>query len=710
MMELIRQARETLLSTPDTVCLERARLATEGYRMFAGEPVPLKRAKTFAHILQHMTLDLKTHPIFAGNTATRPRAWMLLPEYGFNVPVQATIEMDWAEGFLDGDVIPDELRSFWKERSFGADSGVGHLAPDHAAVLARGLSDFVREAERPTEDAAVAAYRRACAISCQAVIDWAHRYADEAERLAGSTAEPGRAQALTRVSAACRRVPGEPARNLFEALQAIVLVHLAIHIEGHGYSVSPGRLDQLLAPYYRDNDDTTGLLAAFILKLTQNSLYGSHSKTQPITVGGDGCDDLTLRMLDACEIACVPDPSLFLRWNRETSVEAKRKAIEMLTGGLSFPLLIGDEQTVAGLSSAGISPADAANYCAIGCNELGVPARLLWHAVPLHEADLLNRVLDSEDADRCRSVGDVLDRLTDEAESSLRHSIAQRRRHCERAAETVPTPFTSALMHGCIEHGSDLLQRLPYEHLNIRCAGFVNVVNGLSALDAVVFQGRQATISDVRDALRSDFQGADALLRSIGAAPQWGNDDDRADQWAVEWARRRHEMIQRLAAEPGCPPLMMEMVVRSLHHLDGRRLGATPDGRRAGQPLADSIGPPGGSSPSGPTALLNSVRKMEPSTYWPGGYNLNLTLPAGALTGSDAAAKLVAMVDAFFANGGQELQVNCLSVAELRAAQADPDRYPDLLVRVAGFNALFAKLSRAEQNELIARAEAAESY
>jgi len=711
---LIESCRRAVLNASDTVCLERARLATEGYQMFADDPVPVRRAKTFEHILRHMTLDLETNPIFAGNTSSRPRAWMLLPEYSFDIPEQALIEDPRLKGHLDGGVIPAGIRAFWEGRSFGGAGGCGHLAVDNERVLTRGLNDVIAEAEQGTDEEHAGTYRRACAIACRAVIGWAHRYAEEAERRAGETADAARAGALRRVASACRHVPAEPARNLFEALQAVVLVHLAIHIEGHGYSVSPGRVDQFLAPYDGDDADAAELLAAFLLKLTANSLWGSHSKTQPITIGGsdehgrDQCNGVTMRALEACEIARVPDPSLFLRWHRGMPERIKRKAVAMLASGLSFPLLISDEQTIAGLAGAGIAPADAANYCVIGCNELGIPAKLMWEAVPFLEVDILNRVLDQPDINAVADADGLLGRLETEAERDLDDKIRRQPRHKRRAAETVPTPFTSALMDGCLAQGTDLYERLPYPHLNIRSSGFVNLVNALSAVHTVVFRDKKATLAKLRDALHGDFGAAAELREELLRAPKWGDDDDRADRWALDWVRRRDAVLRRLEQSSDCPPLLMEMVVRSLHHLEGRRLGATPDGRRAGEPLADSIGAELGTATAGPTATLNSVCKMHTVTYWPGGYNLNLTLPAGLLSGPDMNGKITALVDVFFAHGGQELQINCLDADTLRDAQAHPEKHPDLLVRVAGFNALFAKLSAAEQDELIRRVEAAE--
>ena len=681
MRDLIRRTRDILVSTPDAVCLERARLATEAYERWADEPVAIRRAKTFRHILENMTLDLDTNPIFAGNTSSRPRAWMLLPEYGFNVPDQAIVENPSFEGFLDGEVIPDDLRAFWAGKSVGGGAGVGHLAVNLRRVVSEGLEGIVAEAESypPSE------YRQAMIIALRAVITWAQRYSEDA-RKAG----------LIRVADACQQVPAKPARNLFEALQAIALVHLAIAIEGHGYSVSLAHLDRILLPYYDGAPETTELLAAFMLKITSNSIWGSHSKTQAITLGGldhqgnDMCNPLTLRFLDACEMVRMPDPHVFLRWHEKIDRRVKERAIELLGSGLSMPMLVGDEQTAQGFINAGIPEEDAWNYCVIGCNELGIPGKL-WDSSTgpfIGDPAILREALMSDRSDQSDAIRATMKKhLT----RGLKHALGVR----DWAAKNVPTPFTSALMDGCVERGSDLHNGMQYSLPVVMERGFTNAVNGLAAI-----ADGSVSLEELKKALETDFAD-ESIRRKLLNAPKWGNDDDVADKWAQVWVDMREDVLREVERELGVGRHIVQHVIRSLHHIDGAKLGATPDGRRAGTPVADSIGAVAGTALEGPTALLNSVLKLRPAEYWQGGYNLNLTISPN--TASEKT--LLALVDAFFADGGQELQIGCLDAEMLRDAKTHPENYPELLVRIAGFNALFAKLSAAEQDELIARAE-----
>ncbi|MFP4055701.1 MAG: pyruvate formate lyase family protein [Candidatus Brocadiia bacterium] len=718
MRALVQRMRDELLATEDTVCLERARLVSEAYREHQDECVPLKRAKAFAHVLRHMTLDLSSNPIFAGNTSSRPRAWMLVPEHGFGIPEQVLIENQGLEGHLDG-AVPDDLREFWAGRGFGGHSGIGHLAVDINRVVHEGLEALIADTEQYADepDASRRAYRDAMRIAIQAVLHWAQRYATAAQAAARAATDPMVRAAHERVAEACRRVPARPARNLFEGLQAMALVHLATAIEGHGMSISIGLPDRVLAPFLDESFDreaATNLVGAFILKVAANSLFGRGSKTQAITVGGldhsgeDQCNALTRCFLEAFDRVRVGDPHLFFRWHERTDPRLKERASEMLASGLSMPLLIHDVPTVQGFRDAGVAEEDAWDYCVIGCNELGIPGRSQESATPssgsIQYLGLLNRVLSEHpDPEAIRGVPELLACLEKAMAGDALQARQRRNAARARAAENVPTPFTSALMRGCIRRGQDLLVGMDYQIPGLYERGLTNAANALAAIDHCVFRERSLTMGELLDALGSDFADR-AVLERLRAAPKWGNDDDRADRWAVELVELRARVLDAVDARFGHPPHFACHVVRSLHHVDGRRIAASPDGRRAGTPVADSVGAQTGTAQAGPTATLNSVLKLRAARHYRGGYNLNLTLPAHATTPE----AVLSLVEAFFGKGGQELQINVFEADALRAARERPEEHGDLVVRFAGLSARFVDLSPAEQEELIERAEAAD--
>lgn len=706
MQTLLQRARASLMDTPDSVSLERARLVTEAFARHETEPTPIRRAKTFAHVLAKMHLDLASNPVFAGNVSERPRAWVLLPEYGFTVPAQAKIEHDWADGFLDGDVIPGDLRAFWQDRAFGIDAGIGHLAIDLDTVVHRGLAAAKREAEAAPGEGDAGVYRRAMIIAIDGVLHWAERYRAEAARLSASASDPAVRAALQRVAAALERVPAEPARDLFEGLQAITLVHLATALEGHGFSISLGLIDRTLAPFSVD-EDAVDLYGAFLLKIASNAVWGSFSKTQAITVGGvdhggrDQCNGHTMALLEACLQTRVPDPHVFLRWHRNISPAVKAKAAAMLADGLTMPLLVGDVQTAGGFEDAGIPPEDAWRYCVVGCNELGIPGKLCRSATgPLvNYVDLLSEVVGEGPSREFKDTDALLACMEERLRTRLEHTLPAEDGWWEHMARQVPTPFTSALMDGCVARGADLHARMTYSHGGLFERGLVNAANGLAAVDQLAFRNRTFTMAEIAQALREDFAD-ERVHRAILSAGKWGNDEPAADQWLVRLLEMRERCVAAVREATGGRERMPCHVVRSLHWVDGLVMDATPDGRRAGEALCSSVGPEPWDAERGPTAALNSVRRIDARRFYRGGYNLNLNLPSGEPRAVEA------LSEAFFAGGGQELQVSVLSPELLREAMAHPERHGGLLVRIAGFTGRFVALSKREQAEMVRRAEA----
>ena len=709
---------DTFFTAEDSVCLQRATLITEGYNRFADRPAPLRRALAFDHVLRHMSLDLDSNPVFAGNTSSAPRAWMLVPEFGIGVDNQVALENDGLEAFFEGK-LPADLEGFWREREFGRTPG-GHAGPGHASldfkrIVDHGLESLLtRIGACPEGNIAQQTSRRAMAVALRAVINWSARYAEAAEIRAGETEDPELAACHRRVAAACRHVPARPARNLFEGLQAIALVHLASVVEGQGMSVSIGLPDRALGRFTGDVESDPGgavaLIRAFVMKIASNSYCGRGAKTQAITVGGAAADGavhtpVTAAFLDAFARTPVGDPTLYLRWHEDLDEALRRSAFDILSRGRSMPLLVNDHQVVPGLIEAGVPETQAWNYCIVGCNELSIPGRCphsgVNYGVGFNDLAIVDRVI-RERSDDHPTVNDILD----DYETAVReHVIAgthKRRDTVNRLADQVPFPFYSACFHGCIEAGDDYLRAGDHaDILGVFIRGTSNAVNALAAIETLARDDGRHRIADLIAAVDA---GDRVVLDAIAQAPKWGNDDDRADTLAVELNRRRDRALRAAAAAVGAPPFMLCHVVRSLHHLDGARLGNTLDGRAAGTPVGDSIGAVIGTQTEGPTAMLNSVLKLDAARWFAGIYNLNLTLPSGA---QSTPGVIGALTEAFFLDGGQELQINVLDSAQLRRAQEHPEACRDLVVRVAGFNARFVELSRTEQDELIRRAEAA---
>jgi formate C-acetyltransferase len=712
--ELLRTIEDNLFLAEDTVCLDRARLVTEADAKYDGEPMPVKRAMVFRHVLEGMTLDVTSNPVFAGNTSSRPRAWMLRPEFGIYVNEQIRIEHADLVGHLKGKV-PEEITQYWESRRFGY-GGVGHFSADYGWAVEQGLNEILARIEsvRSGADEKQRAFLEGMKIACEAAISWAARYADAAEEAADRAGDPLLAECHRRVAAACRRVPAEPARNFFEGLQAILLAHLGMVLEGQATSMSIGLPDRALARFddevRSDPGAATALVRAFLIGVASNAVQGRGTNTQAITVGGadhtgaDRCGAVTKVFLDAFDATPVSDPHLFVRWHPAIDDEVMSKAAAMLARGRSMPLLVNDEKVAPAMMEAGVAPEDAWDYCIIGCNELGIPGRACQSANTFgfghhNDVGVLDRVMRRDQA-AVTCTRDLIAGFEKETERTAEEGLAKRLEQVTRLADGAPFPFCSALCHGSVEKGNDLLRAMPYSDIyGFYVLGTSNAVNALAAVDAEVFGGKGRPLAEY---IAGVDEGDPALLERIAAAPKWGNDDEEADRWAVVLNEARDRALRRVSDRHQLPPFAVCHVVRSLHHFYGKPLGATPDGRGAGEPLGDSIGAVHGTARNGPTATLNSVLKLDALKWFSGIYNLNITLAAG-----QAAPEVIrSLMEAFFTDGGQEIQINVLDAEKLRDAKEHPERYRDLVVRIAGLNARFVELSDLEQDELIRRAEA----
>ncbi|HPO89522.1 MAG TPA: pyruvate formate lyase family protein [Victivallales bacterium] len=714
MNKLIQKITHSLFNTPDSVCLDRATLITEAYSKFENLPIPIMRAKAFEHILLNMKLDLLSNPVFAGNTSSAPRSWMLCPEFSFSVDPQIEIEHSNLQDFLNGK-IPDNIVKFWSGRQYEGNTGIGHLALDFKKVVDYGLLYIINSLNNSihglSEEQII--YRKAMAISCQAVINWAKRYSNEALKLSLKIKDHFTASCLRKVAIACQNVPAYPAKNLFEGLQSIILIHFASIIEGQGMSMSIGLPDRILAKFNNETAENSEyslfLIQAFLLKIASNSVFGRGSKTQAITVGGistngDSCNSLTLTFLEAFNSIPVNDPHLFLRWHKEINKNIWEHTIKMLSNGRSMPMLINDHQVIPSLIARGVKDDDAMDYCIIGCNELGIPGKCCQTANTLamgfNELELIDKIIRTKKFDGPNIINDILNTYEDEVFMMTSSGIEARYLRSREYAEKNPFPFCSACCSECPEKGLDFMIGMPYSNIyGIYIRGTSNAVNVLSTIQNLVINNKRYLLTDLISAIDKKDPH---VLKEILETPKWGNDDDNVDRLAILLNLHRDNALRRAAKKANLPPLAVCHVVRSLHFLDGKRIGPTLDGRPKQSPVADSIGAVLGTAKNGPTATLNSVLKLEATRYFPGIYNLNITLPAGAQSSPHI---IQALTTAFFKDGGQELQINVLDAEILRDAQRNPAKYQNLVVRIAGLNARFIELSIVEQEELIRRAE-----
>ncbi|MFW6146488.1 MAG: pyruvate formate lyase family protein [Planctomycetota bacterium] len=754
--------REAILASPPAVASHRAAVFTRVWRANEGVPWIVKKALAMREYFRTVPLYVREGDKLAGSISETPGAMPVFVELGIAENNIYTGETPERAGYLRGQVDP-EIVAYWEDRNLwgrwrawqrvvrGREverteaaqykfiSNQGHLSPSYREVLAVGLPGVLArvKARRDGEiDPAKLEFLTAAELSLTGLIDWAGRYgafcAQQSERC-NDAARRADFQAMARIADALTRRAPETFR---EAMQLIWLVHQAIHIEGHGYSNTPDRLDQLLLPFYRadtaagrlTDDEALTLCETLLLRQRDNSVWGNeHNLTQGLVVGGsaaDGTDqtnELSWLFIAATGAMSLPEPLVWVRWHPAIDPDFFDFCLETLAGTTCFPLMMSDTAVPAMFMAAGVTEADAFDYVPCGCNELGIPGKAYFNPaagvgyLPALEAALTRgRGYAGEKAEdptlpdpaALATFDDLTDAVATVMRRQIEHSYAEGLSVLRAQMRWGQTPLTSCFFDGCIDRAADMTAGTTYNILSCGGSMFANMIDGLAAIREVVYERRAATLADVAAACRDNFDGHEALRAKLLRAAKHGNDDPRLADLVRRLERMRDEPLKDVCRDPRDGARFVNShVVRSSHVRAGRVTGATPDGRLAGAPLAPSVAASTGTERRGPTALLNSVLMMDPVTSWQGGYNVNLRLSRTLLTDPAAREKVRRMLAAYFRRGGQEMQINAVDTDILRAAQADPAAHRDLVVRVAGFSAFFVNLDRDIQEEIIARTE-----
>ena len=380
-----------------------------------------------------------------------------------------------------------------------------------------------------------------------------------------------------------------------------------------------------------------------------------------------------------------------------------------------------DNAVPAGLMDLGVSRADAFNFVPVGCNELAIPGQCYYnpganvnYLGALEAAltggkgfkgqwkwkNLAPAVAELKTFDQfAAAVGAYLRR-------QIEQSYASDLQVLKAQMQWGVTPLTSCFFDGCIERARDLAQGTKYNLLSCGGIGFANAVDSLAAVREVVYEKKLASLGEVAAACAANFQGHERLRAKLQAAVKHGNDDPRLDEIIARVERLRDEPMKEICRDPrDGTKFGNSHVVRSSAVRQGRNTPATPDGRLAGTPLGSSVAASVGCERTGPTAVLNSVCKLNSKKSWQCGYQVNIRFHAGMIANDAQRDKLRAMLNVYFQNGGQELQINVVDSATMRAAQKNPEQFRDLVVRVAGFSEFFVNLTPDIQEDIIARTE-----
>ena len=787
----MHQFREALLDAKSRVCAERAILTTESYKLHANEPITVKRAYMLENILRNMTIFIEPETLLAGNQASTNRAAPIFPEYAMDWVIRELDEFEKRDGdvfqiseetkqqlrdiypfwehntLLDKGLaaIPPESRVFYDLGIIKAEgnitSGDAHLAVEYEAVLKNGLKSYEDRTKACMAALDLTDYKnlkkyyfyRGILIVIQAVRDFAERYAVLAEQDAAS-ATPERAAELLEMARILRKVPYGPAESFHEAVQSLWLVHLVLQIESNGHSLSYGRMDQYLYPYYAADleagkiteDSACELMTNLWLKTFTINKIRSWTHTQfsagsplyqNVTVGGqtkdkkDAVNPMSYLILRSVAQTRLPQPNLTVRYHAGLSDAFMSEAIEVVRLGFGMPAFNSDEIIIPSFIARGVSEEDAYNYSAIGCVETAVPGKWGYRCTGMSflnfPKSLLIAMNDGVDPKSgiqlVKGVGHFRDMTSySDVEHAWDVIIRDFTRHsaiienaCDMVLEEdVPDILCSALCQDCIGRGLTLKEGgAIYDFISGLQVGIANLADSLAAIKKLVFEEKKLTPAQLWDALQSDFAGEEGeAIRQmlLEDAPKYGNDEDYVDQLVVDAYNVYIDEVKNYPnTRYGRGPIggirYAGTSSISANVGQGRGTPATPDGRHAGEPLAEGCSPSHAMDRKGPTAVFKSVSKL-PTHEITGGVLLNQKVTPTLLSKEENRMKLIALLRAFFnVLKGYHVQYNVVSRETLLDAQAHPEKHRDLIVRVAGYSAFFNVLSRQTQDDIIARTE-----
>ncbi|ELY5813543.1 formate C-acetyltransferase/glycerol dehydratase family glycyl radical enzyme [Cronobacter turicensis] len=780
------------------VCTERAQHYTAVYQQHQDKPLPVRRALALAHHLANRTIWIKHDELIVGNQASQMRAAPFFPEYtvswiekeiddladrpgaGFSVsPADKAVMHEicpWWRGQTVQDrcygMFTDEQKELLASGIIKAEgnmtSGDAHLAVNFPLLLENGLDGLrARVAERRArllltdqDDLHKEQFLKAIDITFRALSEHIQRFAALAARMAQEERRPARRDELLAISANCEHIAHQPPASFWQALQLCYFVQLVLQIESNGHSVSFGRLDQYLYPWYRrdveleqtlERERAIELLQSCWLKLLEvNKIRsGSHSKAsagsplyQNVTIGGqrllngepvDAVNPLSWAVLESCGRLRSTQPNLSVRYHAGMSNDFLDACVQVIRCGFGMPAFNNDEIVIDEFIKLGVSREDAYDYAAIGCIETAVGGKWGYRCTGMSFINFARVMLAALEGGRDATTGKVFlpqekalsagnfshfSEVMDAWDRQIRY-YTRKSIEIECVVDTVLEEnahdiLCSALVDDCIERGKSIKQGgAKYDWVSGLQVGIANLGNSLAAVRRLVFEQGVVTQPQLAQALNDDFSGLTGeqlRQRLINSAPKYGNDDDdvdlllaRAYQTYIDELKQYHNT--RFGRGPIGGTYYAGTSSISANVPFGAATMATPDGRKARTPLAEGASPASGTDRLGPTAVINSVGKL-PVAKILGGVLLNQKLNPSTLDNLRDRQKLMQMLRTFFeVHKGWHVQYNIVSRETLLDAKAHPDKYRDLVVRVAGYSAFFTALSPDAQDDIIARTE-----
>ncbi|MBO4887284.1 MAG: glycyl radical protein [Firmicutes bacterium] len=790
--ERMQAFREEVLDEKPYVEAERALLVTEVYKANMNQPRVMMRALMLEKILENMTIYIEDKTLIAGNQAGKNRNAPVFPEYTLKFIID---ELDLFEK-RDGDVfyiteetkkqlrsiapfwennnlrargealLPEEVSVFMETGIFGMEgklnAGDAHLAVNYDRILREGLKSYeaqvrkCREALDLTDPDSIdkAVFYKAVLIVLKAVRTFALRYSYLAADMAAKEEDPARRAELEEMSRILAKVPYEPAGSFREAVQSVWLVQLILQIESNGHSLSYGRFDQYMYPYYiadirsgaiTEEEAQELLTCLWIKTLTINKVRSqAHTLSsagspmyQNVTIGGqttdhqDAVNELSFAVLRSVARTRLTQPNLTVRYHKNLNKEFFDECIEVMKLGFGMPALNNDEIIIPSFIGWGVKEEDAYNYSAIGCVETAVPGKWGYRCTGMSYINFprmllcaMNDGVDLTSGKRftkgcgyfkdMKSYEELLAAWDKTVREVTRYSVIVENAIDKASERDVPDILCSALTDDCIGRGKTIKEGgAVYDFISGLQVGIANMADSLAAIKKLVFEEKKITPEELWNAILDDFQLPEnqriqkMLIRDV---PKYGNDVDYVDQLVVE---AYDSYIDEIKKYPNTRfhrgPIggIRYAGTSSISANVGQGMGtmATPDGRNAHEPLAEGCSPAHNADTHGPTAVFKSVSKLRTEKIT-GGVLLNQKMTPQMLSTEENKQKLEMLIRTYFNRlHGYHVQYNIVSRETLLDAQAHPEKHKDLIVRVAGYSAFFNVLSRATQDDIIARTE-----
>lgn len=628
----------------------------------------------------------------------------------------------------------------------------GHNIPDYDKLLAVGLNGLLKELDEKIANAVIIDvddYRKytnwqAMKITCQSVIDFANRYADLAKKKAAEEGDPKRKAEMEKISRICQNVPANQPRGFHEAVQFVYFIHLCIQIESNGHGISFGRFDQYVYPYFCMDYDTgkitdaeaVEILQCMWIKITEIAkvrdsfdaqAFAGYPMWQNMIIGGqtiqgkDACNKLTEFILEATDAAAVVQPSVSLRCHKNMDQKIFRRALMITQRGLATPAFFNDELVIPILLAKGATVKDARNWAITGCVEPFVPGKgdgrpVVGYVNSLKIIEMvLNNGVDplsgiqfgpkTGDPREFTSMDQFMEAYKTQVEFFNDMMLVNFNRVASIHADIQPSIFNSATIEGCIESGKSLQEGgAIYNYSGTFVTALANAADSLAVIEQLVFNQKAITMDQLIAFLKNNFEDHEEIRQMlINKAPKYGNDIDQVDEYARKIVDIVVTHTDNYKDNRG-GRYIVSILSQSFNVLQGKSVGATPDGRLAFSPLSNNASPANGADVNGPTAVLRSAAKIDqflPLT----GTLLNLKFDPDVVKGEKGLDILGAIIKSYFEDYGEHVQINIVDVKSLRDAQRYPENYRNLMVRVAGYSAYFVDLDPHVQEDIILRTE-----